>query len=455
MITERTIINALIIGATFIVVPFVISSSLTVNYVPALLFGGIGATVAAFFFLKDKLCICPVLGGSVIGSLSFLPLPLNASELSCIPLILYYITGYVIVRQRKIKLGRTDFLWPILLLTGIVLVHNHDLHVHAMGAAGSEGGKPAILIFLTVLAYFCGINIRTPSVEFMSKIPLYAIVLAAISSFPFFLSTYIPGLTPYLNVLTNSVNVEAYLDTKGGVSGGHDTGGISRLGVFGPLGGSLELYLLCHYPIGTWWRPNRWWVAGLSIICAIMVVACGYRNNLFGFILSIMAGTWAYYSWRSLFLPLIVGTMALVLLLAWSDNIIQLPVDRLPLIAQRTLSFLPGNWDPEAVDSAKASNDFRENIKTVYVKEYMTKSPWFGNGFSINTEDFNSLLGGLTRGYYGKDLGYVQAKAFIEGKLFHIGWISLYDAVGIIGSLGFVVLAWSEIVTISRSIFGP
>jgi len=454
MVTERTIINALIIGAGFILVPFIISSTLTVDYAPVLFFGGLSALVAAFFFVKDNLCVWPLLGAGIIGSLNFLPLPLGASHIFCILLILYYITGYVIIRQKRVKLGKTKLLWPILIVTLILLYHNHNLQVHALGG-DTEGAKPAILIYLVVLAYFCGINVSTPSVGFLSKVPLYFVILTGLSSIPFLLSTYIPSIAPYLYSVTSEVNVEAYVNTQTTAGSAVTSGLSSRLGAFGGLGLALQLYLVCYYPIGTWLRPGRWWVAGLSLICMASVIACGFRSFLFDFATFTMVATWCHYSWRSLILPAALFIVALMLFVASNNNLIHLPTNKLPMIAQRTLSFLPGDWDQEAIDEAKSSNEFRKNIIGVYVKEYMAKSPLVGNGFSINTKEFDSWSDMLKNGRNGEDQGYTQAKEFIEGKLFHTGWISVYDCVGIIGSLAFVALGWNEISLAAYFISGP
>jgi len=450
MVTERTIINALIVGAGFILVPFVISSTLSWDFGPAFFFGALFSLVAAFFFFKERLCICPLLGASIGGSLNFLPLPLTATQIACILLIIYYITGYVLIRQRRIKLGKTKFLWPILIITLILLYHNHSLSLGSFGGE-TEGGKAAILIYLVILAYFCGINISTPSVDFLSKVPLYFVILTGVFSIPFFLTTYIPSIAPILYAVTDQVNVEAYMDTQGGTTVGGG-GGLSRLGAFGTFGMVLQLYLLCYYPMGTWLRPDRWWVACLSLICATLAIASGYRSVLFGFAMLTMAGAWCYYSWRSLVLPAVVSIVGLVLIVASNNNIIHLPTRELPQIAQRTLSFLPADWDEDAIESGKGSNHFRKNIEDVYIKEYLTKSPLIGNGFTIDTKEYQDFIEAAKNGR--GDAEYLQAKVFIEGKLFHTGWMSVYDAVGIIGSIAFVALGWNEISVAAHFVFG-
>ena len=39
--------------------------------------------------------------------------------------------------------------------------------------------------------------------------------------------------------------------------------------------------------------------------------------------------------------------------------------------------------------------------------------------------------------------------------MFHTGWLSLYDAVGIIGSVAFIILGWNEFWMAAHFIFGP
>lgn len=115
------IINALIIGATLILAPMLITETLTVDYLPMYLqpgfiFGVLVAVALSFFFLKEKLSVCPLLGGAIGGTLNFLPLPLNAGHVACIMLIIYYVTGYVIIKQKRMKLGPPSSYGPYYLL---------------------------------------------------------------------------------------------------------------------------------------------------------------------------------------------------------------------------------------------------------------------------------------------------------------------------------------------------
>jgi hypothetical protein len=450
MINERSIINALIIGAALVFVPFLISSTLTIDYAPALAIGLLGGTALAFFFLRDTLCMWPLLGISISGSLNFLPIPLRAMHVFLILLFLYYITAYVAIRQKRVKLGNLSILVPILVVAAIVFYHNHNLGVKALGGK-TEGGRPAILLLIAVFAYFCGINVSAPSVSFLKRIPIYCVILAAVSSIPFLLTTVIPSLAPYVYYITDNVNVGAYFESQSMES--TEDEGIGRFAVFGSLGTTLQLYLLAKYPMATWLRPNRWWVAFLSLFCVGCTVISGFRSVFSSFFWTVLVASFCYYSWKSLLLPIVLVLGLLLFTVGSTDRIIALPLDKLPLIAQRTLSFLPGDWSDEALESAKTSNFFRQNIINVYMREDFWKSPWIGNGYDIDRDEYDRLNDAMKDGTE-PDQDYIQAKLFITGKLFHTGWLSAYDLVGFVGCAAFVWLALTEIWLSMHFIFG-
>ena len=445
---------ALILLATLILAPFIVAETLSSDYLPALVAGGSFALIIAFFFLKEKLSVCPLLGYSILGSLNFLPIPVGAPEIASLLLIVYYVAGFVLLTQRPITIGKPALFWPILILNGLVFYHVHTISLMALGG-NVIGTKPALSIYFFTIAYFCGINLPTPSLYFLSRIPFYTVCLTAVSSIPFLLSTYYPGLAPYLYAVTDSVNVEAYVNTKGGTENVSLDELTTRLGVFGPLGASLQLYLLSHYPVGTWFGPKRLWVVCLSLICFILVVFCGFRSTLFAFFFTTFVGMACYYSWRAVIFPAIIIMGALVFITAADNNIVHFPVNKLPMIAQRTMSFLPGDWDERAIEDGKRSDEFRRNIVDVYLEEYAQKSPLFGNGFAIDKDEVDSLE---TRYLSGNNdvvnHMYLEAKLFIETKSYHTGWVSVYDCIGFVGWAAFVWFQLALIFVNGRFIFG-
>lgn len=452
MITERSIVNALIVIGVLVLMPFAVSSAMMqFDYTLSALILGFFALMAAFFLVKEKLSFGPLLAIAIPGSVAFLPYNLTYSNLACAALILYYVTGYVLIRQKRIRLGMPRFFWPILILTGIMLYHNHDLNVRAVGS-DTEGDRPVLLLYMTVIAYFCGINLTAPAAGFVSRLPWYMIVISVVSSIPYVITSVFPAFAPALSMVTSVVNSDAYFAEQSTVVGGSDEG-INRLTIYGVVAVPIQAYLVSYYPIGTWFRPDRWWVLGLTLLCTYGVLLGGFRNGIFTFAIIIFAGAWCYYAWRALIIP-IAGFLAMLLLVgASSNNAIPLPVSHLPKMVQRSMSFLPADWDPEVIQSAASSNEFRKNIIDVYFKEYASKSPWLGNGYEINTALFDEYTASTSHAPTADEVLYYQAKTFIEGKMFHTGWVSLYDAVGIIGFVTFIYLGVMELYTLAGWIF--
>jgi hypothetical protein len=438
LLTERSIINALIWLAALIVVPYIAVSALYYNFTPFLVVLAICFFVVIFGVLKDRLCMLPLFGVMISGKLNFIPFKLMPQDLGAISLVAYYFVAYVALQRKIMKTGPMVFFIPILIFTSIVLYHEHNFGLRAFGG-GREGSRGALFIMLGSLAYLCGVSVISPSPKFFANVPLIAVILGLVSALPYTLTTYFPGLAPYVLLFTNNINGSV-------LAAGGDDEAITRNSGQAAAAMALMAYLLAYYPMHTWFRPDRWWMALAGIACSALVVMGGFRSSFAIYILVIMVAAFCHYKWRALVLipPLV---LALFVLTAVQDS----HLVSLPNSAQRTLDFLPGDWDPEVVSSTESSNDFRDKIKTVYLREELRKSPLFGNGFSYDSDEFATMTYlGLTQetsdGYYG-------TKIFIVGKMFHIGWISVYDAVGLVGSAAFVFLEVASIWVYGRDIF--
>ena len=446
MLSERTIINALVLVAGLILGPYMVITMLEGDGLPLFILGVIAFLMVIFFGVRDGVCILPLLGLSFVGRLNFLPLGFTALEVSSLILILYYIVAYLAMRQRPINGGPLRFLIPILTIGAIVLYHDHSIGLHVMGSS-QEGSRPGLLLFIAIVTYVCGINIPTPATFYLKRLPWYAVCMTSLSMMPFIVTTYFPSLTPFFYHFTDAVNVDAYFSTGSAVSG--SAAEVGRAGFQAAIGAALQVFLVSHFPIYKWWRPDRWLVAILSFLCFCLVVSGGYRSGLMLFVFVTFVGACCYSSWRVFILVLpLMALGAAGLSLVQEDHPMGL---QLPLIAQRSLTFLPGNWDEEAIESAKSSNDFRNNIQRVYMKEYMFKSPLIGNGFTFDPREAEILIN--MAGKSDTYDHYYQAKSFIITKTFHVGWISLYDAVGLIGCLSFIMLGVGMLWTLGTFIF--
>ena len=98
---------------------------------------------------------------------------------------------------------------------------------------------------------------------------------------------------------------------------------------------------------------------------------------------------------------------------------------------QRSLSFIPGDWDYDMARDAAASNDFRQRIWKMWRNEYFPKRPIIGRGFGFQSE--------WTKESIYK--GVPDYQQMIEVGNIHNGFFASLDAVGIIGTIFFI--AWN------------
>jgi hypothetical protein len=436
LLTERSIINFLVWIAGMIIGPYLVGATLVGNLIPLFVTLAICFLVFMFGLWRDKLCLLPLLGTYIGGKLTFLPLQIAPSDLCAVALIVYYLITYTALQRKKVHTGPLIFFISISAIAAIILYHEHDMGLRSMGN-GRQGARGALFILLSSLAYLCGVSVDSLPPRFLARFPLYCILVSLISNIPFFVTTFLPRTVPYFYLITDNVNGSAYLNDVDGT-------GVIESGGQAAAGTAITVYLLSYYPIGTWWRPNRWWVVLLAAISLYMVVNGGYRSMLVGYGFIVTIAICSHYSWRALVIIPIVVLGLSVTIAAHDGHLIHLPVS-----AQRALSFLPGDWDQEASQNAQDSIAFRERIQKTYASEYAGKSPLFGNGLSYDAGEFDEY-GILMKVTYDP---YYESKLFITGKMFHNGWLSVYDSIGYIGSALFVTLGLSLIWKSGQMVF--
>ena len=361
MLSERSIINGLILIAGLILGPYLISLTFELNQLALLTFVAFVFFFVCFFLVKDGIAVFPFIAGCFTGNLNFLPFGLTPVEIFSLMTILYYLVNHLALKRRPLTGGPRYFLFPMIVVGGIVLYHDHQLSLGALGGS-VEGSRPGLLILIALATYICGINIPRPSDKFLSRLPIWCFLAGFFGSLPFALTTYFPSLAPYIYYVSGNVNISAYVDS---LSGG-DASDLNRNGALISISQGVVALLVAYYPISTWWRPSRCIFILISLLSMYGVLMGGYRNVFLSFILTFFLGGVCYIRWRVLLMLPVLALAPLALIFVQSNHFGDL---RLPTTVQRSMSFLPGDWDPEVLDSTASSNDFRDQIKKVYIKE--------------------------------------------------------------------------------------
>lgn len=98
----------------------------------------------------------------------------------------------------------------------------------------------------------------------------------------------------------------------------------------------------------------------------------------------------------------------------------------LPLTAQRSLSWLPGDWDPE-LDAIKGGTDeWREALRYL-AAEQIKRDPIIGRGFSINMSE---TMASISRQELGGGME-IQVAAYALGRSWHNTWLGYAADFGI------------------------
>jgi hypothetical protein len=170
-----------------------------------------------------------------------------------------------------------------------------------------------------------------------------------------------------------------------------------------------------------WMRPWRFILLLLSLAAALY---CGFRNTLIFW--TLIFGL-QFYLEGLCRMRVLAGVAAGLLVL----GIIMVPnADRLPMVIQRTLSFLPVPVSPEAKFIGDASTEWRLRIW----KEALPEVPKYflaGKGYAIDPTELRFASDNAMRKFRG-DTEWAAATGS-----FHNGPLSLIIPLGIWGVIGF------------------
>jgi len=198
-----------------------------------------------------------------------------------------------------------------------------------------------------------------------------------------------------------------------------------RWGGLGWLAGAFYTWLLARYGVRGLLDLNRPWRLMLLLLSVTFGLAGGFRSFVVLFVL-----TWGILFYieglhRTRYLPALLGASLLV-------GVILLPqANKLPLVIQRSLSFLPGKFDALAVESAKVSTDWRiEMWKQVLpeVPRYLFR----GKGFALDANDLYLAIESGNR-FRSESL----SGTIVSGD-YHNGPLSVLIPFGIYGFIAFV-----------------
>jgi hypothetical protein len=308
---------------------------------------------------------------------------------------------------------------PLLLLFAVVALtawFRGGIGLKSFGST-NYGGKSYVYLFAAILGYFTLTSQRIPK----NRAALYTGVF-----FISGLTAVVPNLAylggPHWAALFNFF--PALYAVEQALADYRFDASFTR--VYGLTLATLALFcwLLSQYGVRGLFEPRRPWRALLLLLGFGACLFSGFRG-LFIFLL-LMLALQAYL--EGLFRPRVVLVTGVALGLAAA---IALPnADKLPLVVQRTISFLPVNISPIARINAEGSAQWRWQMwqdVLPLVPQYLLA----GKGYGIDRTELEFVNENSRRGYGPNYAGAIVANDF------HSGPLTLIIPLGIWGALAF------------------
>lgn len=399
------------------------------DYTPiAIVLGGLVAITLVFSVGSNAYLAIPMCW-PLVGSINLLPLPFNVRQLAMIFACVIFISGIIFKKgsRKKVPFDAID-IWVWVNIGYLITVFfRNPVGINVLGG-DRVGGRPYVDVALGVFAYLI-LRRETISPKMAGLIPVVWLGGEVINGLGGLVGIYLPTLGSNIGMLYSGFLPEF------GKEGMAVEVGETRLGTLQSFGSALILFIVCSVNPTHLISPGNIFKLGGYLLGIILIMLSGFRNALMNvFLMTAFASML-----RDRFMG-IVKVMTIVIVGAIIGVLLSYSSITLPWTFQRTLSFLPGNWDPTAVEAAKDSSEWRfEMWRIALSSDKYIHNKILGDGFGVSRPDYermmDAMLGGA--GFIGESV--TQERFMVCGE-FHSGPVSSIRFVGCVGLILVIIL---------------
>jgi hypothetical protein len=347
------------------------------------------------------------------------------------------------VIRRKPKYEAIDFWVGLVLLYLLTVYIRNPVGGDALGSA-RVGGRPYLDTFTATLAYWALARVALP-VQIAQRCFIALASLSCVTNFLTIVQMNFPSTSPYISQFVGGSNTPESGGDSGNGAGGGEGGRQFYLVGFGT---ALAEGLIAAFPPLSLLNPLRIVRFGLFCVGMVCVLMAGYRGSLFEIGLIFAITTYLRGDAAKLGRLALIGSIGLVLLLLMQGTVFNLH----PMV-QRTLSFLPGKWDPNVLVDANFSKQWRIDMWERMLKsDRYIENKWLGDGFGLSAMQLQQSQTALANN------SPEQIKeSFLISGIVHSGPVSTIRYVGYVGLflfMGFLVVCAREAWLICRACRG-
>ena len=380
------------------------------------------------------------------GTVAVIPIPLTVRQIVEATASFFFISELILSRN---KLGnknsnRVDF-WIWLNFGYLVTVFaRNPVGFNFFGAGARVGGKPYVDIILAMMAFLILRRYKI-SATVASKLPLWLVSVAAFTTLAGLIGLISPNLGnvlgPYYSAFYTNGNG---MEVSESAIYEMNNFGADRLTCLAPLGIALVIYIVSAVNPIELFAARNLRKLGLYALGIILILLSGFRSNIGQTLLQ----TFVAAAIREKFVGVVKIAFVAISIIIFGVLLSYTPL-HMPFAVQRALSFLPGNWDQDAVTDARGSSDWRiEMWKTVLSSDKYIHNKSLGDGFGYLRVDYErsiDLMLGNTR------LGEtdMQQEMFMINGDVHSGPVSTIRCVGYLG----LALFFHSLIFLARYVY--
>ena len=402
------------------------------DYTPIVaVIGGLLVTTIVFGLGSSIYLLIPICWG-LTGQIFILPLPFDVRELIIILTSGVYISGWISKSNKvKIPFEKIDlWIWINIIYLFITFFRN-PVGVAAFGDSARVGGKPYLDVVLGFMVYLMMASFKVTQ-KSSKNLPFIVLSVSLFNAVAGAIGLFFPNIGIILGRVYS------------GFSGGMETdfsetlvAGETRFGFLTGFGEVLVLYIISRISPSELIKPGNLkkligYIAGF-----IMIFLSGFRN---AFVLTVLE---SFLS--TIFREKVVGILKisfLLLVIVLSGIVFSYTNVKLPLTFQRTLSFLPGNWDSVAVQDAEGSTQWRlEMWKLALSSDKYIHNKILGDGFGYLRSDYEREIDIITGKAQLSEVDAKQEIFLIDGD-YHSGPVGSIRFVGVVGLVLFLPLLY-------------
>lgn len=318
---------------------------------------------------------------SCAGQLNSVPLHLPLRDLVVGGVLLYFLT----LKAFKVARSKATYGWldAVMFVNVIYIIFVYMRYPIGVNALGSDmvGGRAYAEVAFAFAGYWILNQVSMPAA--MAKI--FPLLLCAVGTFFAVVDTItylFPATVPILGKLYSGIDAESFKrelsDQEADVSEGD-----LRTEFLANVGGTIINLMSSYFSPLTFINPMYIWRFLGILIALIFCLKSGHRITVPAVVFTILMATYFRKGFAAVVIMVLIGIPPLLLIIAGQGRLYNLPES-----AQRTLCFLPGEWDPGVKLNAQGSTEWRLQMWDIMLHDdKYIQDKVFGDGFGFSRED--------------------------------------------------------------------